>query len=67
MEMLKAYERACGHELPFIVAPRRPGDVAATYADPTKAGELLGFAAERDLDNMCETSWNWVSRRGNET
>ncbi|PIE08286.1 MAG: UDP-glucose 4-epimerase GalE [Rhodobacterales bacterium] len=67
MQMLKAYERACGHALPYVISPRRPGDVATTYADPTKAGKVLGFAAERDLDNMCETSWNWVSRRRNST
>ncbi|HCQ67267.1 MAG TPA: UDP-glucose 4-epimerase GalE, partial [Rhodobacteraceae bacterium] len=67
MELLKAYEKACGHTLAYTVAPRRPGDVASTYADPTKAGQILGFEAERDLDNMCETSWNWVSRRGNAT
>ena len=67
LEMLKAYEKACGHALAYTVAPRRAGDVASTYADPTKAGQILGFEAERDLDNMCETSWNWVSRRGNAT
>jgi len=65
LEMLKAYEKACGHALPYVIAPRRAGDVASTYADPHKAGEILGFHAERDLDNMCETSWNWVSRRKN--
>lgn len=65
LDMLHAYERACGHELPYVIAPRRPGDVAATYADPTRARDLLGFRTERDLDNMCATSWNWVSRRKN--
>lgn len=65
MQMLKAYEKACGHKLPYTIAPRRPGDVAVTYADPRKASEILGFHTERDLDNMCETSWNWVSRRKN--
>jgi UDP-glucose 4-epimerase len=65
LEMLKAYERACGHELAYATAPRRAGDVAASYADPSKAQGILGFRAERDLDNMCTTSWNWVSRRKN--
>lgn len=64
-EMLHAYERACGHRLPYTIAPRRAGDVAATYANPEKARALLGFEAERDLDNMCETSWHWVSRLKN--
>ncbi|HHS94828.1 MAG TPA: UDP-glucose 4-epimerase GalE [Rhodobacterales bacterium] len=65
LEMIKAYERACGHPIAYQIAPRRAGDVAATYADPTLAGKVLGFSAERDLDNMCETSWNWVSRLKN--
>lgn len=65
LEMVKAYERACGHALPYAIAPRRPGDIAACYADPALAGELLGFEARRDLDDMCRTSWNWVSRRRN--
>ena len=65
LDMLHAYERACGHPLAYQISPRRPGDVAASYADPTKAGEVLGFTATRDLDNMCETSWNWVSRLKN--
>ena len=65
LDMLKAYERACGHSLAYVIAPRRPGDVASTYADPTKAGEVLGFQTRRDLDDMCESSWNWVSRRKN--
>lgn len=65
LDMLHAYERACGHELAYVIAPRRPGDVAASYADPTKAGAILGFKATRDLDNMCATSWNWVSRLKN--
>lgn len=65
LDMLHAYERACGHALAYSVAPRRAGDVASTYADPTKAQQILGFEARRDLDNMCETSWAWVSRLKN--
>ncbi len=65
LDMLAAYERACGHRLAHVIAPRRTGDIASCYADPTRAKQVLGFEAERDLDNMCETSWNWVSRRKN--
>ena len=65
LEMVRAYERACGHELAYQIAPRRDGDIAACYADPRLAGEVLGFEAHRDLDDMCRTSWNWVSRRRN--
>ena len=63
MEVLRAYETACGHALPYVIAPRREGDVAATYADPTLAQATLGFRAEYGLGDMCESSWNWVSRR----
>lgn len=65
MDMLNAYSRACGRELPHTVAPRRAGDLACYYGDPGKAERLLGFKAERDLDDMCTTSWAWVSRRSN--
>ena len=63
LEMLSAYGRACGHELPHVIAPRRPGDVAACYADPTRAAELLGFRATRGLEEMCASSWRWISGR----
>jgi UDP-glucose 4-epimerase len=65
MDMLHAYEKAAGKELPYQMAPRRAGDVASVYGDPTKARDVLGFEAERGLDEMCESSWNWVSRRKN--
>ena len=65
MDMLHAYEKAAGKELPHQMAPRRAGDVASVYGDPTKARDVLGFEAERGLNEMCESSWNWVSRRKN--
>lgn len=65
MDMLHAYEKAAGKELPHQMAPRRAGDVASVYGDPTKARDVLGFSATRGLDEMCESSWNWVSRRKN--
>ena len=63
LDMLNAYSAACGRTLPHVIAPRRPGDTAATYADPRLAGELLGFHARRSLDEMCASSWTWISRR----
>ena len=63
LEMLAAYSAACGRPLPHVVAPRRPGDVAACWADPSRAAELLGFRARRGLDEMCASSWTWISRR----
>lgn len=65
MDMLHAYEKAAGKELPYQMSPRRAGDVASVYGDPAKARDLLGFSATRGLDEMCESSWNWVSRRKN--
>ena len=61
-DMLKSYEKACGKALPYEIAPRRAGDIDCFYADPTTARDYLGFEAKRGLDDMCQTSWNWVSR-----
>lgn len=63
LDMLAAYSAACGRTLPHVVAPRRPGDTAATYADPRRAAEILGFRARRSLADMCASSWTWISRR----
>ncbi|WP_298905434.1 UDP-glucose 4-epimerase GalE [uncultured Aliiroseovarius sp.] len=64
-DMLHAYERAVGRDLPYAVTQRRPGDVPTLVARPDMARDVLGFEAERGLDEMCESSWNWVSRRKN--
>ncbi|NPD15518.1 UDP-glucose 4-epimerase GalE [Xinfangfangia sp. D13-10-4-6] len=60
-EMLAAFERACGHALAYEVVARRPGDIAACYAQPEKAERLLGWSATRDLDDMCASAWKWQS------
>ena len=65
LDMLKSYEKACGKELPHRVGPRRAGDIDCMYADPSTARDYLGFEARRGLDDMCQTSWNWVSRLRN--
>jgi len=65
LEMLSAYERACGHDLPHVIAPRRAGDVPKLVSNPTLAQDILGFRAELGLNDMCTSSWNWVSRRKN--
>ncbi len=65
LDMLHSYSRACGRDLPFSVGPRRAGDLAAYYGDPSLAEQVLGFRAERGLDEMCRSSWNWISRRRN--
>ncbi|WP_424943566.1 UDP-glucose 4-epimerase GalE [Aliiroseovarius crassostreae] len=65
LDMLHAYEKAAEKSLPHKIAPRRAGDVASVYADPSKARDLLGFTAELGLEEMCASSWQWVSRRKN--
>jgi UDP-glucose 4-epimerase len=59
LEVIRAYARASGREVPYVVAPRRPGDVAACYADPARASRLLGWRARLDLERMCTDSWRW--------
>ncbi|TXC65272.1 UDP-glucose 4-epimerase GalE [Piscinibacter aquaticus] len=61
LEVVKAFERASGRRIPYEFAPRRSGDVAACYADPTLARERLGWQAGRGLDAMCADSWRWQS------
>jgi UDP-glucose 4-epimerase len=61
LEMAAAFGRACGHEIPVRIAPRRAGDVAAMYADSSKAERTFNWVAELDLDDMCQSSWNWQS------
>ncbi len=61
LDVIKAFERACGHPIPYEIKPRRAGDVAENYAGCDKAREELGWVAEYDLDRMCEDSWRWQS------
>ncbi|RZU02274.1 UDP-glucose 4-epimerase GalE [Rivibacter subsaxonicus] len=61
LEVLRAYERASGRRIAHHVGPRRPGDVAACYADAELARQRLGWQARRDLDAMCADSWRWQS------
>ncbi len=65
IEMLAAYSRAVGRDLPHVTAPRRAGDVPVLVADPSRAEALLGFRAERNIDEMCASSWAFISRRRN--
>jgi UDP-glucose 4-epimerase len=65
LEVVRAYAAASGREVPCVVVPRRPGDVAACYADPALAKKLLGWHARLDLQRMCEDSWRWQSMNPN--
>lgn len=60
-EIIRAYERACGHPIPYQVLPRRGGDVARSFADPSKATRELGWVATRGIDEMCADSYRWQS------
>jgi UDP-glucose 4-epimerase len=62
LETVKAFEKACGKPIPTKVVPRRPGDVAASYADPARAARELGWKAHLDMDAMCRDSWRWQSQ-----
>ncbi|MCA9837024.1 MAG: UDP-glucose 4-epimerase GalE [Trueperaceae bacterium] len=59
LEVVKAFEEASGKPIPYEIGPRRPGDIASSYADPAKAENELGWKAERGLKEMCEDSWRW--------
>src|SRR6266581_1117623 len=59
LEVVAAFERASGRPIPYRIEPRRPGDVAASYTDPSLALRLLGWRAERGLDDMCRDAWRW--------
>lgn len=59
LELVAAFERAAGVHIPRQVTTRRPGDVAATYADPSRAHRELGWKAEHDIDRMCRDAWRW--------
>ena len=61
LEMVRAFEQASGRKVPFDIVDRRPGDVAACWADPSRAAQVLGWRAERDLAAMCEDAWRWQS------
>ena len=60
LDVLHAYEEACGKTLPYEIKPRRAGDIATCYCDATKAKEELGWVAEKTLDDMCKDSWNYI-------
>ena len=59
LDVVKAYAKACGKELPYKISPRRAGDIAEVYADPARAREELGWVAQYGIEDMCADSWNW--------
>lgn len=63
--MVRAFEAASGRAVPYRITPRRPGDIATCYADPTKAEKELGWKAKRGLDEMMRDAWQWQSMNPN--
>ena len=64
LDMVRAFEKACGRPIPYALVARRPGDVAACYADPALATRLLGWQAKRGIDDMCRDAWHWQQSIG---
>ena len=62
LDVIHAFEKACGKELPYVIDPRRPGDIAECWADPGKARTELGWQAQYGIEDMCAHSWNWQSK-----
>ena len=65
LDIIKAFSKACGKELPYVITDPRPGDVAVCYADASLAKAELGWQAERGIDEMCEDTWRWQSNNPN--
>ena len=61
LQMIEAFSKASGREIPYVIKPRRAGDIAQCYADPALAKKELGWESERGIDEMCEDSWRWQS------
>ncbi len=65
LQVVAAFSKACGRELPYVIKPRRAGDIATCYCDPDKARRELGWVAEYGIDEMCMDSWNWQQKNPN--
>ena len=65
LDVVKAFEKASGKKIPYVIQGRRPGDIATCYSDPSKAQKELGWKAERGIEEMCEDSWRWQSQNPN--
>ena len=65
LDIVRAFSKACGKELPYVIEARRPGDVATCYSDPSRAKKLIGWTAEKNLEDMCADAWNWQKNNPN--
>ena len=59
LDIVNAFETVNGVKIPYVIDPRRPGDIATCYSNPSKAERELGWKAEYDIEDMCRDSWNW--------
>lgn len=65
LDVIHAFEKACGHPIPYVIKPRRDGDIAMCYSNCDLANKELGWHAQYDLDDMCRSSWNWQTKNPN--
>jgi len=65
LDIIHAFEKACGKKIPYVIDPRRPGDIATCYSDPSKAERVLGWKAEKNIEDMCRDAWNWQCKNPN--
>lgn len=65
LQVIKAFDKACGRDLPYVIKGRRAGDISTCYADATKAEKELGWKATRNIDDMCASLWNWQTKNPN--
>lgn len=65
LDVIHAFEKACGRKLPYVIKPRRAGDIAECYSDPSKAEKELGWKAQYGIDDMCLSLWNWQKKNPN--
>lgn len=65
LEIIHAFEKACGHKVPYEFAPRRPGDIASCWSDPAKAKQEIGWQAKLGIDDMMADAWHWQSKNPN--
>jgi len=65
LDMIKAFSKACGHDIPYKIEARRPGDIDSCYADPSYAKAEIGFEAKKNLEDMCRDAWRWQSQNPN--
>ena len=65
LELVHAFEKATGVKIPYVIAPRRPGDIAYSYADASKAWRVLGWKTEKNAEDACRDTWRWQKNNPN--